>query len=212
MSFLRRLPCSTCTFSLLLVIALLWAVGATGLVNLSGWLALVPRAVWGGQLWRPLTAPLLANGLLDVLFNSLALFWISRELERFWKPREWLLYGALCVALAGLVTCAVFPREPVISVNPSLLIVALLVARARLATQGVIAFTPTFSLSARTLALLWVGFILLSALLSGLPLSGFVALAGSAGTGGIYLSLRWTVLKRQAARSEPNDRFSRLEL
>jgi uncharacterized membrane-anchored protein len=92
------------------------------------------------------------------------------------------------------------------------LLVSLFVARFRLASHERIQITPTFSISARTAMLLWVGVILISALVSGMPLAGLAALAASAATGWAYLTLRWLVIKRQPARSVPSNRFGRLEL
>jgi len=86
MSFLRRLHCSTVTSALLAVMAALWLGRAVHLLDLSDLLALAPGSVWHGQLWRPFSAPLLANGLLDLVFSGFALFWVASELERFWKP------------------------------------------------------------------------------------------------------------------------------
>ncbi len=212
MSLLRRLPFSAATSGLLVVIALLCLGRVTRLFDLTGLLALAPSAVWHGQLWRPLSAPLLANGLFDLLLSGVALIWISSELERFWKPLEWLLYVALCAVVAGLVACAVFPQSGTIPVTPALLLVALLIARVRLAPHERIHLSPTISISAAVAALLWAGMILVSALMSGMPLPGLFALAASAATGWAYLTLRWSFLHRQSARSVPANRFGRLEL
>lgn len=212
MSFLRRLPCSAATAGLLVVIAVLSLGRATRLLDLSDVLGLSPVAVWQGQLWRLFTAPLFANGLLELVFGSLAIFWAASELERFWKPLEWLLFGALCVVIAGLVASACFPGSQFVPVGPSLWIVALLVARLRLAPQERIHLTPTFSISSQVAALFWIGMILVSAIASGLPLAGLIAVFASAATGWVYLTVRWFVLQRKPARSVTNNRFGRLEL
>lgn len=212
MSFFRRLPCSAAAAGLIAAVALPLIGRSTGLSDLSGILLLSPAAVWRGEVWRLLTAPLLANGLLDLFFSSFSIFWVSSELERFWRPLEWLLYGALCVVLSGLVASAFYPRAEFIPVGPSLWLVALLVARVRLAPHERIHLTPTFSISAAVAAMLWAAMIVISALASGLPLSGLIALAASAAAGWIYLSVRWFVIQRKPARAVANNRFGRLEL
>jgi len=212
MSLLRRLPFSAATAALLAVIAFLYLARATRLFDVTGLLALAPSAVWGGQLWRPLSASLLANGLFDLLFSGVALIWVSSELERFWRPTEWLLYVALCGGVAGLGACALFPQSGTIPASPAILLVALLVARVRLAPHERIHLSPTISISVAVAALLWAGMILVSALMSGMPLPGLYALAASAATGWAYLTLRWSFLHRQSARAVSANRFGRLEL
>jgi membrane associated rhomboid family serine protease len=211
MNLLRRLPFSPVSAGLLVAMALLWLGSAVRVLDLSGLLVLAPASIWRGEVWRPFTAPLLVRGLLDLFFSGMALVWIGGELERFWKPVEWLLYGVLCAVVAGFVASACFYGGGAIPAGPALLLVPLLVARVRLAGSERIQLTSTFSISVLVATLFWTAMIVGTALVTGLPLSGLVALVAAAATGWTYLTLRWFFLRRQSARPTPSNRFGRLE-
>ena len=158
------------------------------------------------------TSVFLTRGIADLVFDGLALFWLTGALENHWRPREWPLYGALCVGGGALVACALFRYVPVILVGPAGLLGALLVARVRLAPAERIHLSPTFSVPSIALLLLWGACVAFAVFGSGFPLSGAVALLASAATGWLYLSLRWRFLNRRPARSVTSSRFERLEM
>jgi membrane associated rhomboid family serine protease len=206
------MPCSTPTLALLVTMLALRLGQAFASFDLVGYLVLAPPAVWHGELWRLFTAVLLTRGLIDLVFNALALYWLASAMEHHWKPREWLLYGALCAGVGSLLACAFFPGVPIVSVGPAGLIGALLVARVRLAPSERIQLSTTFSLPVVALLLLWVGCVALAAFGGGFPLTGVVALLATAATGWLYLSLRWRFLNRSPARAVTSSRFERLEM
>ncbi|MEY4489219.1 MAG: Rhomboid family [Verrucomicrobiota bacterium] len=206
------MPCSTPTLALLVTMLALRLAQVFAPFDLAAYLDLAPRAVWHGELWRLFTAALLTRGLTDLVFDALALYWLAGALENHWKPREWPLYGALCVGVGSLLACALFPGVPVISVGPAGLIGALLVARVRLAPAERIQLSTTFSLPVIALLLLWAGCVALAAFGGGFPLSSVLAVLATAATGWLYLSLRWRFLNRRPAQSVTSGRFDRLEM
>jgi membrane associated rhomboid family serine protease len=48
------------------------------------------------RLWQPVTYMFLHGGLLHLLFNSLILWMMGGEVERFWGKREFLRYYLIC--------------------------------------------------------------------------------------------------------------------
>lgn len=206
------MPCSRATLGLLLALALLWLVRAIHALAPSPLLILEPAALWRGQLWRPFTASLLVAGLLDLAMNALALAWLAAGLERHWRPREWLSHATLCAAAAGLAAAALFPRAPSIPAGPALLVFPLLVARARLGRAERIHFSTTTSAPLPAVLLLAAVLALLSALATGLPLPGLVALASAAAFAWLHLAIRWRRHAAAPARPVETVRFHRLEL
>lgn len=206
------MPCSRVTLGLLLAIVLLWLSRHAGVFDLRSALALEPPSLWRGQLWRPLTAPLVATDFPNLLVTGLALLWFAAGLESRWRPHEWLSYAFLCASAAGLAAALLFPRTSLISAGPALLVMALLVAQARLARGESFHFSATFSLPAPAVYLAFAVIAVAGALVTGYPLPGLVALALSGVAGWIYLSLRWRWLDRSPAVALESRRGRHLEL
>jgi membrane associated rhomboid family serine protease len=69
-------------------------------------------AIQQGEIWRLITPHFLHGGLLHVAFNMLILYWVGRELEGIYGPREFLAFylttalivslGKVALGLAGL--------------------------------------------------------------------------------------------------------------
>ncbi len=94
----RRIP--PVTRSVLVLVAagylltLGWPVGAA-------WLALAPRAVLAGQVWRLLTYAFVNASIGGVLF-ALLLFWsLGSEMEPQWGSRRFALFLAAATIVAG---------------------------------------------------------------------------------------------------------------
>ncbi len=90
-------------------------IGATLLASIAGSasgalleaLALVPYAVFHGEVWRLVTWPLFQLDPLGLIFGALGLFWFGSELVRVWGPGRFLLAYFGLAAAAGLITCLV---------------------------------------------------------------------------------------------------------
>src|SRR5687768_9025342 len=87
------------------------AGGAIGEDQLAQWGAFYLPAIENGQVWRLLTAHFLHGGLWHIAFNMLILYWVGRELEGIYGPREFLAFylttalivslGKVALGLAG---------------------------------------------------------------------------------------------------------------
>ncbi len=206
------MTCSRVTCGLLITLALLWLAGVCGLVALEPALALSPREVWHGQIWRPLSALFLVRGPVDLLVNGFALAWLGGALERFWKPWEWLAYVLLCGCAAAFAASAIFAHASTIPAGPAPLALAALVALARLARGERIHVSPASSVSASVLFLVLAALSLVLPLATGYPLAGLALLVLSALIGWTYLSLRWRWNDRVPARANESRRGRHLEL
>ena len=90
-------------------------IGATLLASIAGSasgallqaLALVPVAVYHGEVWRLFTWPLFQLDPLGLIFGALGLFWFGTELVRVWGPGRFLLTCLGLAGAAGLLTCFV---------------------------------------------------------------------------------------------------------
>lgn len=73
---------------------------------LQDWFAMEPAAVFGGEVWRPVTYMFLHSreSFFHILFNMLALWMFGVELERMWGTRFFLKYYFVCGVGAALTT------------------------------------------------------------------------------------------------------------
>jgi membrane associated rhomboid family serine protease len=106
-------------------------VGIFALSMLLGSFALdfgmIPEAIAQGQWWRLLTSTLLHSGILHLLFNMYALYWLGPQLERtLGHARFAALY--LLAALGGSVASYWFSSINTVSVGASGAIFGLITA------------------------------------------------------------------------------------
>jgi membrane associated rhomboid family serine protease len=88
-------------------IALIAGMLAAQLVpSAASWLVLVPGLVLQGELWRLVTWPFV-NGLLDLVFVALTLWWIGQTLAYEWSDRGFVVRFLEIVVGAALVTTVV---------------------------------------------------------------------------------------------------------
>ena len=79
--------------------------------DLAGRTALLdPAAVWNGELWRLLTAPLLHGHVLHLWFNYTALIALGRSMEAR-GPRGWVPVVFVVSALAGGIASVLLPPD-----------------------------------------------------------------------------------------------------
>jgi membrane associated rhomboid family serine protease len=77
------------------LLTLAWPLGAA-------WLALMPGAVFAGQVWRLLTYAFVNASIVGVLFGLL-LFWsLGSEMEPRWGSRRFALFLAAATIAAGI--------------------------------------------------------------------------------------------------------------
>jgi membrane associated rhomboid family serine protease len=107
-SFGGRLPWGVgLVLVLTLGLSLATALGdrhADGLLRL---VALVPRDVWHGQIWRLATWPFVQPGPLGLIFGCLFLYWFGGELAEDWGSARWLAVFGGIAGVAGVGTCLV---------------------------------------------------------------------------------------------------------
>lgn len=74
--------------------------------------ALMPEAVWRGQIWRLVTWAFVEPDPIDLIFGCLFLYWFAGELAREWGSRRLLqLFGGI-VLVASVTTCLVARVDP----------------------------------------------------------------------------------------------------
>lgn len=70
-------------------------------------LALVPEAVWHGQLWRLATWPFVMGGPLALIYTCIVLYTCGSDLLTVWGRRRYLRYLAAVVLATGAATSLV---------------------------------------------------------------------------------------------------------
>jgi len=88
-------------------------------------LAVIPRSVARGQLWRMVTYPLVQPiDITSLMYGALGLYFFGGPLEEQWGTRRFLFFSFLVVLLSGLVATLygfvhpVFYTQPVYGVAP----------------------------------------------------------------------------------------------
>jgi membrane associated rhomboid family serine protease len=76
--------------------------------------ALVPAAVWRGQVWRLVTWAVIEPSPLSLLFACLFLYWFGGDLARGWGSRRFLFVYAGVAIVAASVTCLVARFDPAV--------------------------------------------------------------------------------------------------
>jgi membrane associated rhomboid family serine protease len=87
-----------------LTLSLLAAIDARVGGALWHHLALLPEAVWRGQLWRLFTWPFVHGGPLALLFACVTIYAFGSDLLLTWGARRYLRYLAIALLVAGVGT------------------------------------------------------------------------------------------------------------
>jgi membrane associated rhomboid family serine protease len=93
--------------SVTLVCSLIVAFSSRHTSPLFEYMALVPREVWRGQVWRLLTWAVIEPDPLQLIFAMLFLWWFGRDLAGVWGSRRFLAVWAGIAGVASVATCIV---------------------------------------------------------------------------------------------------------
>ncbi len=108
LSFGGRIPWGVgLVLAVTVAMSLLVAFGDRHVGSLFQATALVPEAVWRGQVWRLVTWAFIEPGALALVFGCLFLYWFGGELAREWGSRRFLRVYAGIVLVPAIVTCLV---------------------------------------------------------------------------------------------------------
>lgn len=103
--FQRRSPqVTTVLIAATLAMSLIVAVDARSGGQLYHQLALLPEAIWRGQIWRLVTWPFIQGGPLPLIFACVVLHVFGSDLRRAWGPVGFLRYVAGIVLVVGIGT------------------------------------------------------------------------------------------------------------
>lgn len=176
--------------------------------------ALLPRAVWEGQLWRLLTWPLAEpSDPISLVFACLVLWWTGRDLASSWGGAWFLGFFFALAAATGLVVTLLAGVWPALMTLPHLtawpVAEGLIIAWALQNRSRQILFYFVLPLSGMQLVWATVGLTALFSLFSGLDrfLPHFVAegltLAYLRGLGlrTLWLRLRYRLTMRRLERN-----------
>lgn len=95
-------------------VSLLVAFGDRHAGSLFELVALVPAAVWRGQVWRLVTWVAVEPSPMSLIFACLFLYWFGGDLARGWGSRRFLLvYSGIAIA-AATITCIVARLDPAV--------------------------------------------------------------------------------------------------
>jgi len=101
----RRIPqVTTVQIAATLAMSLIVAIDARNGGELYHRLALLPEAIWRGQLWRLVTWPFIQGGPLSLIFACVALHVFGSDLLRAWGRGRYVRYVAGIVLIAGIGT------------------------------------------------------------------------------------------------------------
>jgi len=89
------------------VMSLLVAFGDRHVGSVFQLTALVPEAVWRGQVWRLLSWAFIQPGPLALVFGCLFLYWLGGDLAREWGSRRLLAVYLGVIVTSALVTCLI---------------------------------------------------------------------------------------------------------
>jgi len=101
----RRVPpITTVLIAATLAMSIVVAIDARAGGALYHHLALLPEAVWRGQVWRLMTWPFIQGGPLSLIFACVVLYVFGSDLLISWGPSRYLRYLAGIVLIAGIGT------------------------------------------------------------------------------------------------------------
>jgi membrane associated rhomboid family serine protease len=200
---------------LVVVLTVSYLVAVIGSVlqvyDLYRWLALAPAAFWKGCLWQVFTYPLLPEGLINFIFNTIAIVWLGRQLEREWSRRELWSYCLLTATGAGAAKILLSSWNGFPLVGTAGIVFGMLVAWLRLFGHKKVVFGSVWETTILRAGLLMIAVGLLLMLFTAGLIDTLVMFCGGL-VGWLYLSLRWKLNREQPSQVAESGRIRRLEL
>ncbi|WP_432797630.1 rhomboid family intramembrane serine protease [Poriferisphaera sp. WC338] len=190
----------------------MWIMGITCVVFiLNGILSTATRAAWlapnnwaaftvdqgiyGFQIWRWFTYQFVHVGFLHILFNMIVLYFFGPMMERWWGSKRFLAFYLLC-GMGGAFMMTVLSwipgflhvsgMSPLLGASGSIMgiLIGLAVAYPNMVVQLLI---PPIPLKLKTLALILLGFTVLTLVVNGANAGGEAAHLGGAVMGFILM-------------------------
>jgi len=96
------------------LLSLLVAFGDRHVGSLFGATALMPEAVWRGQIWRLATWAFIEPDALGLVFGCFLLYMFGGSLAREWGSARFLRVYAAIVLVPAIVTCLVARIDPAV--------------------------------------------------------------------------------------------------
>ena len=200
---------------LLVVLTVSYLVAVIGSVlrvyDLYRWLALDPSAVWKGCVWQIFTYPLLPEGLMNFIFNMIAIVWLSRQLERDWSQKELWSYCLLAATGAGVAKILLSSWNGSPLAGTAGIVFGMLAAWLRLFGHEKVVFWSVWETTILQAGLLMTSIGLLLMLFTAGWVDTLVMFCGGL-TGWLYLSVRWKLNREQPGQIAESQRIRRLEL
>ena len=106
----RGLPLTTWWIAITAATSIVAAIEGGGLALR---LALVPRLVWRGELWRLVTWPFVIPGALGLVFTCIAIYFFGSPLLSVWGARKLRRFILGTILIGGVGTCLVAPVVPI---------------------------------------------------------------------------------------------------
>lgn len=179
--------------------------------DVYAWLAFSPALVWKGQVWRLMTYPFLANGIVDWVVS---LFWLATlvaVLGRNWSWRELWAFCMVATVVGALTVVLALPSMRTGVAGNAAMIFGLLAAWYRLYGRERLILLGLGEVSVRQVAVL-VGFIEL--LITGFGLGWLVTLAmmGGGAVAWLTLVIRGRTALNRRSLVVSSQRMAKLEL
>ena len=159
---------------------------------LSEFFGFVPAIVFSKvHLWQLLTYTFLHGGFFHILFNMLLLWVFGSPIAARWGTRDFLIYYAVCGVGGALVNWAFTPTsyDPIIGASAAVL--GLVVAYAMMYPEQKLLLYGLIPIKAKYLVWLFVGFDLVSLLLTRSDGIAHYAHLGGMLTGFLFLRQDW---------------------
>ena len=144
-----------------------------GLLGTTSLLLIPYLTVYNFELWRPLTALLIAINPVEIIFGALIIYSIGGALEQSWGKRRFLTVALgipFLGELAAIVTCTLLPINSLVAYHgASIVISTIWIAYGlRAAFSGQLLNFWGSPLRGETFALIGLGFVVLNAIFAGI--------------------------------------------
>jgi len=200
---------------LLVVLTVSYLVAVIGSVlrvyDLYRWLALDPSAFLKGCVWQIFTYPLVPEGLMNFIFNAIAIVWLGRQLEREWSRRELWSYCLLAATGAGVAKLLLSSWNESSLTGSAGIVFGMLVAWLRLFGHEKVILWSVWETTILRVGFLMTATGLLLMLFTAGLVDTLVMFCGGL-TGWLYLSVRWKLNRERPGQIAESGRIRRLEL